>query len=538
MNQYELELFEAQSGRLSAKLLREDGLTLHLHSLVKPEDEWMYFEETDIWGDRLIFAGTGIGYHLSGIREKIPSDSRVLLIDFYEQLVQICKKEFFPETDTVEISSETVDPLRKIREFLQGGRYVQIVKHPASFSAHRDYYSALLDSVLSGSSVSGSGNILVLYGKFFLQEELCRAFAQNGIKAVPFEYEKADSVLKYESRLQYLIQKEKPELIVSVNMLGFDGNGILGDFSSRSGIPVAVWFVDDPDPILLHQQQFVNKNMAAFCWERACLPVLKDAGFSSAMFLPLATDPEMFPFSQECGCSYKTGFVGSSMSRKFLSEIAVKFMWREELEPFVETCARRLLRSPGNVKEIISSVCSETGYALPFSDKRNLVWLHSYIIHNASMIRRKTIIESLIPDGIQTFGDPDGWRGLCGEGLKTNPDIDYRTGLVSVYRNIGVNVNITSCQMPSAVNQRVFDIPACGGFVINDMQQDIKELFDDKEVVTYSSVEQLKELIARYGENEKERFEISRLARERIVQEHTYKRRVKTIMDVIRQGKK
>jgi spore maturation protein CgeB len=81
--------------------------------------------------------------------------------------------------------------------------------------------------------------------------------------------------------------------------------------------------------------------------------------------------------------------------------------------------------------------------------------------------------------------------------------------------------------MPSGVNQRVFDIPLCGGFVISDPQEDLGELFADDEVVTYSSVEHLKELVTRYTANEKERLVISERAMKRIKGEHTYYHRVK-----------
>jgi spore maturation protein CgeB len=51
-----------------------------------------------------------------------------------------------------------------------------------------------------------------------------------------------------------MLQKSKPDLFISVNMLGFDGNGIFTEYTSRFGVPVAIWFVDDPRPILLSQR--------------------------------------------------------------------------------------------------------------------------------------------------------------------------------------------------------------------------------------------------------------------------------------------
>ena len=530
MDSMNLKIFKAQSGMLSAKLVKQDGATIHLHSLVKPEEEWKYFDGLQVWGDRLVLLGTGLGYHLPGIVKKIPHGCRVMLIDYYEELLKNCKKEFFSEIQTVEISSVTPDKEHLISSFLQGGCCLQFIRHPASVFARREFYNQLTSLFFPEGEGSKSGSALVLHGKFFLQEELCRALSSIGMRAVPFEYGKAGSALSYESRLQCLIQSEKPDVIISVNMLGFDGNGMLPELATRSGIPIVVWFVDDPHPILLHQRQFINKNMAAFCWERAYLPFLKSSGFGSVKYLPLAADPEMFPFTEGKSSLCRLGFVGSSMGRKFLSGIAGKFLYKDDMEPFVYTCAQQILRFPAQIDSIMESVCRETGYVLPFTDERNSVWLRSYIIHTASMIRRKQIVDTLIPEGLQTFGDPEGWRELCDRNLVTNPDIDYRTGLADIYRRIDVNVNITSCQMPSGVNQRVFDIPLCGGFVISDPQEDLGELFANDEVVTYSSVEHLKELVTCYAANEKERLEISERAMKRIKGEHTYSHRVKKIL--------
>ena len=177
------------------------------------------------------------------------------------------------------------------------------------------------------------------------------------MRAVPFEYGKAGSALSYESRLQCLIQSEKPDVIISVNMLGLMGAGCFLSWP-RSGIPIVVWFVDDPHPILLHQRQFINKNMAAFCWERAYLPFLKSSGFGSVKYLPLAADPEMFPFTEGKSSLCRLGFVGSSMGRKFLSGIAGKFLYRDDMEPFVYTCAQKLLCSP-RIDSIMESVCGK-----------------------------------------------------------------------------------------------------------------------------------------------------------------------------------
>jgi len=175
-------------------------------------------------------------------------------------------------------------------------------------------------------------------------------------------------------------------------------------------------------------------------------------------------------------------------------------------------------------------MCADMSIDYPYTDTRNDTWFQSYIIHTASMMKRKALIERLIPYGIELFGDPEGWHTLLGKQVHCFPDIDYRTELASVYRGTMISVNSTSCQMVTAVNQRVFDIPACGGFVISDNQADIAELFAGDEIVVYESCEELIDKIRYYTEQESERVAISQKARSRVLKEHSVALRLRKIV--------
>jgi len=334
--------------------------------------------------------------------------------------------------------------------------------------------------------------MLLLYGDFFLQQEIRNAAIQCGYEPVLLDYRNFSETQQYQSELQKQIQRTKPEFILSINMLGFDGNGVLSELSWKFGIPVIIWFVDDPRPILLHQKQFIKPSFKAFCWERSFLTALKECGFRTVEFLPLATDPDLFSLSEQKRKYCDIGFVGSSMGSDFLSSISKKFMWNNELHAIVQQCAEIFLKSPiKRVEDILHDVCKELKIPSPFSDTRNSIWFISYIIHTASMLKRQRTISALMELGIQTFGDPCGWKQLCGNQLPVNPNIDYRSKLSEIYRGIEININITSCQMATAVNQRVFDVPVCGGFIINDLQDDLNHLFNPNHLVTYESIDDL-----------------------------------------------
>ena len=84
--------------------------------------------------------------------------------------------------------------------------------------------------------------------------------------------------------------------------------------------------------------------------------------------------------------------------------------------------------------------------------------------------------------------------------------------------------------MPTALNSRVFDIPICGSMLLTDYREGIEELFSKDEIVTYKTVEELKDYISYYSTKDSERNRIIRNAARKIEKEHRYTNRVEFIL--------
>ena len=113
--------------------------------------------------------------------------------------------------------------------------------------------------------------------------------------------------------------------------------------------------------------------------------------------------------------------------------------------------------------------------------------------------------------------------------------MSYGYDLAAVYGGSAVSINATSLQMTTAVNQRVFDVPASGGFLLTDNQEDVAEHFElSQEAVVYRSPEELVELAGYYLKHERERGKIVARARARIDREHRYIHRVERLLSVMR----
>ena len=83
--------------------------------------------------------------------------------------------------------------------------------------------------------------------------------------------------------------------------------------------------------------------------------------------------------------------------------------------------------------------------------------------------------------------------------FRLGPQLNYYKELPFFYNACTVNFNATSIQMGKAVNQRVFDVPACGAFLLTDHQESVEGLFEvGKEVVTYKDRGEIADLARFY----------------------------------------
>ncbi|MBN2310928.1 MAG: glycosyltransferase family 1 protein, partial [Candidatus Hydrogenedentes bacterium] len=154
------------------------------------------------------------------------------------------------------------------------------------------------------------------------------------------------------------------------------------------------------------------------------------------------------------------------------------------------------------------------------------------MVYEATKRARCAMAQRLEPLGIEVRGDAR-WREVV---ERCGGEVGYFDDLAGFYRTTAVNLNTTSLQMHSAVNQRVFDCPAAGGFLITDAQGDLAELFEpDTEAVSYASLDELEDKVRHYLAHPSERTEIVRRAQRRIGAHHTHQHRLKALEAFLKQ---
>ena len=88
--------------------------------------------------------------------------------------------------------------------------------------------------------------------------------------------------------------------------------------------------------------------------------------------------------------------------------------------------------------------------------------------------------------------------------------------------------------MKGAVNQRVFDAPAAGAFVLTDWREQMAGLFEPHEMACYREPDEILDLARHYLAHPKERRRITAAARKRVLACHTWRHRLQTLLERMR----
>jgi spore maturation protein CgeB len=320
----------------------------------------------------------------------------------------------------------------------------------------------------------------------------------------------------------------RPDFALTVNLGGMDEQGILAEIFDTLGVPLVTWFVDDPRTVLMGRTVYATPLSIALTWERAYIPYLQSCGFPCVLPLPLAADLTWFNGTPVDSWQTAPSFVGNSMaefSRREWDWIAGRPALALAVVDALESGRVTRESFAGDIRVLL-------GPAADTFDADEVRQAELYFFIEATRRMRAEAVSSLAPLGLVALGD-DGWRDVTPH---HSPFVHYEQELAAHYRTCPVNLNLTSIQMATAVNQRVFDCPAAGGFLLTDAQQDLATLFEPgSESACFSTLTECADLLAHYLEHPEERIALVQRARARILAEHTYEHRLHAITAIVRE---
>lgn len=502
----------------------------------------------------LVVLGLGLGYHLLALLPRLAPGQALVVVEPEPEVVSAALSALDltsilgrPQTYWV-VEPEPGEAARQIRQILGVRRPPRIFGHPASLRARPSYYEQLLPLLTRPPSVPRrpSGlhrerlRVLVVNPDYFLIPEVLRAFRRLGHEVGLISFDKrrepGEEVLR---RILAQLTEFRPDLLFTINHLGVDREGVLLQCLERLRVPLVSWFVDSPALILDLYAGGGRDLTFIFSWDPTYIPRVRALGFVHVHPLPLATDPEIFRPSGNGGAGeYRcpVSFVGNSLTRPVAQKLARLPQDQEFREIFQQLTGAYRRRPHRDLATVLQAEGLSDHPRVATLRDTERVDLEAAMIWAATQEYRLECVRHLEAFQPVIYGD-SGWRELVGPAFTLKPEVRYYDELPRVYAASEVNFNATSLQMKAAVNQRVFDVPAAGGFLLTDYREQLAEVLEPgHEVICYRQPEEIPELVSFYLRHPAERRRLAQAAYKRVLAEHTYRQRVQTMLAHLRRA--
>ncbi len=538
---------------------RPTGGLLHMLGNHGEERELRILQNTSYVATLPVFLGAGFGYALKAFFDNYQGP--VAIIDKEEEILGLTKVK---ERLLAQISPEQAEliywiaphdseheTLRLLTEWQKkhGGLPFAPIIHPFYQRLHKEWYGFIRTHLEASQRcdfwakvrkprfAGAAPRILLITSKYFLMGEVAEACKRLGIEhtllTVPDE-----SVASHEFIENFLtaVVEFQPDCLLTLNHLGVDREGILMELLEQLQLPLASWFVDNPHLIVHLYEKLKNPWVTIFTWDSDNIDSLRDMGFEHVFYLALGTNPHLFCPNTKGNKAWKTpiSFVGNSMLYKVRTRLAKTPLPEALLDSFEEVArnfGKNDIRSVAEFLQIQHPHVYEHFCALPSNEER--LGYETALTWEATRIYRASCVEQTLPFKPMLVGD-DGWETIFAQerqNFTLHRELSYYTDLPTFYPLSDINFNCTSKQMKGAVNQRIFDVPACNAFVLTDWREQMDNLFEPQtEIAFYTEVEEIPELVRYYLKHPEQRAKITAAARKRVLAEHTWDHRLQSLL--------
>ena len=351
--------------------------------------------------------------------------------------------------------------------------------------------------------------------------------------------------------LERTVARLRPSLIAAINYA--EG---LAEFAAAHGCKLLCWQVD-PTTSAPPRATGPTDGAFLFTYRRAQVAELLAGGFTHVEYLPLAADlerraPVPLTGGERARYGASVSFVGSSLQpqiagfrQSFLTTFAPG-------RPGAVTEAASLLEevlaeqrrdfSRFVVAAALERRCPELARTAP----EHLDQLARWAGEIAAAEKRLAYVSRLVRFDVRVWGD-EGWRAIAQKD-DGDPDSDSRGAgarhpyrgpaghgleLTKIYCASLINVDIGRVYQDDIVTMRVFDVLACGGFVLAERSPALAELFEiGREIDCYATIDELETKVAQYLAHPEAARAIAFRGREAVRRRHDVSARVAHMLAV------
>jgi spore maturation protein CgeB len=480
------DAIELVEGRNGFPTLRVGGA--FLHSQYRPvEEAQRLIDSADLDPERpVLVIGLGLGYHVLTLIER---NFDVTVIEHDLAIIKLALEGPLSHVDDLDIDTGTHEDITACKP--------QCLIHPASARAFPGF-AAAIESGLAQSSLKGRRLPIAVVGPMYggslpIAQYLTRAFERLGHHARYIDntpgwpmYEAATASVKSKKANAQLsemmlntmnewtyarVAEFEPALCIVLAQAP-----VLPTFAQRlrdHGIASAFWFVEN--------------------WRH--MPYWESIAPEYDYFFHI--QPESFPEKLNAiGCKHHA-FIPTGCDPELHRPVTLNTVERAEFE-------------------------CEIGFAGAGYRNRNHLFagLTDYDLKLWGVDWQASELQRYLQGGNKRFDNDDLIRIVAGSRINVN--------LHASAMHNGVDPGY------DAVNPRVFEVAACGGFQLSDACQGLDQFFDPStELPVYHDLQELRSQIDHYLAHPEERDAIASQARNRALRDHTYDIRAKAMLDAM-----
>ena len=378
--------------------------------------------------------------------------------------------------------------------------------------------------------------ILFIEWASFGNADIKDAFNKEGHQVIcfPFSNKDARRNAEIEASLTAGLRETVPDAVFSFNYFP-----LISNVCKQEGLPYLSWIYDSPY-VMLYSYTTINPCNTIYVFDKALCREFQTAGIRTVHYLPMAANTQRLDALGNPAPVYNISFVGSlyTESHNFFDRMETL---SDYAKGYLEGLMNAQMKIQGYnlVQESLSPVMEELYQALPMDPNPDGVETREYLyaqyvinrkITGMERLRLLTAITERHPLDLFTL-DPS----FTLPNLHNHGTADYYTLMPLVFKQSRINLNISLRSIKSGIPLRAFDILGSGGFLLSNYQEDFLEYFTPGEdFVCYESEADLLQKLDYYLAHEDERQAIARNGHAKVAAAHTYRDRVRQMLNLLR----
>lgn len=324
--------------------------------------------------------------------------------------------------------------------------------------------------------------------------------------------------------------QERPDALLFINRV--PAHFARPDLLERMRLPRIIWLIDDPNCFV--EERFTPHDFV-FTWDEAYRETLLHKGAQAVDWFPYVADLDQSEAQTLERFTAPVSYIGQ-VKRFDPAEYGLD----DATARLVHAVAAQKAQAPlADYAQLVYAQQTQFGLSLlesPHDEVPASVRYAIYILANAQ--RRIAVLQQVQPFGLRIYGNEDWLAYIRGAELEAcyQGPADPATEVPHIFRSSAINLNIHSLQALNSLNQRDFNCPLVGGFLLTDWVAGADRFFEPgQELIFYQDPESLPGLIEHYLSNPAERQAVIARGQQRVLREHTYAARVPKVLDTLKQ---